>query len=54
MGKTCYLSDSERCLLCGLLRGESKGEIMASLRHIYGEIRDFDEISLTICIKLED
>ncbi|WP_019178585.1 hypothetical protein [Methanomassiliicoccus luminyensis] len=54
MGKTFYLSDSERYLLCGLLRGELPADIMARLKRLYGETRDLEEISLVITRKLED
>lgn len=54
MGKTCYLSDSERRLLCGLLRGEEEWELMTVLRRTYDETRDFDELSWIIIRKLED
>lgn len=54
MGKTCYLSDSERFLICGLLRGEAPADLMAGLRDVYGETRDFEEMSLAIILKLED
>lgn len=54
MGKTFYLSDSERCLLCGLLRGEAPADLVADLRRVYGEKRDLGEITMAICLKLED
>lgn len=54
MGKTCYLSDSERRLVCGLLKGESLTDLMSNMNDLYDDVRDFGEISLAIIRKLED